>query len=131
MTVVQEDPQLQHNKDLQRQKIKWANPFRNKTNQSTKSFRNTVFNNKNNAAQSSGKFIKRGFNGLGGTHKVHMTKKKSLITNHMLMKKKNSNKRAMERVGIRFWSGGSGVITGTYIAPQVAFLKEGELSNAF
>ena len=49
MTVVQEDPQLQHNKDLQRQKIKWANPFRNKTNQSTKSFRNTVFNNKNNA----------------------------------------------------------------------------------
>ena len=88
----QEDPQSQHNKHLQRQKIKWANPFRNKTNQSTKSFRNAVFNNKNNAAQSSGKFIKRGFNGLGGTHKVHMTKKKSLITNHMLMKEKNQQK---------------------------------------
>ena len=94
VTVVQEDPQLQHNKDLQRQKIKWANPFRNKTNQSTKSFRNTVFNNKNNAAQSSGKFIKRGFNGLGGTHKVHMTKKKSLITNHMLMKKKKQQQKS-------------------------------------
>ena len=93
VVAAQEDPQLQHNKQLQRQKIKWANPFRNKTNQSTKSFRNAS-NNKSNAAQSSGKFIKRGFNGLGGTHKVHMAKKKSLITNHMLMRKKKMQKKS-------------------------------------
>ena len=94
MVAVQDDPQLQRTKELQRQKIKWANPFRNKTNQSTKSFRNSSINSKKPAVQSTGKFIKRGFNGLGGTHKVHVMKKKSLITNHMLMKQKKMQKKS-------------------------------------
>ena len=59
----------------------WANPFRNKTNQtqSTRSFLSSknIANKKVNGNAKKGKYIKKGFNGLGGTHNVFMPKKKS------------------------------------------------------
>ena len=79
-------------KKQQQQQIMWANPFRNKTNQtqSTRSFLSSknIANKKVNGNAKKGKYIKKGFNGLGGTHNVFMPKKKSLITNHMMKKKK-------------------------------------------
>eukprot|EP00943_MAST-04B_sp_MAST-4B-sp1_P004357 g4357.t1 len=85
-------------KRQQQQQIMWANPFRNKTNQtgSTRSFlsnKNKKSSNKQNIGnQSKGTFIKKGYNGLGGTHKVCVPKKKSLITNHVTKMKNRLNK---------------------------------------